>query len=337
MTPYLVVDGVRVAPTIIEPTRLGYCLRLPAQEIRLISGSGAANTPSDQRRLGVVLRRLRWERDGETIDVPVDLPNFVDGFHHVEVHQSKLGPVRWTTGDAALPPIVFPPWQGAVQLQLTLGDWRDRDQDSSISPEAVLLGAFESLGEDCEFGLVQRRYLVEPPLSLFRWGGAPVEDLIEGLDSDFAGLAEPGRTELLWGHGEYFVRTPYVTIHTHCIVEQNAAGQADVLRSGRATLRILRRKLLKDIADARRIFVFKSKEPGLGESEMRRLHSALRRIGPAGLLCVTVTGPAQPTGSAERITEGLYLGNLKRSILDGGPIAQWLSICAMAKALHDGD
>ena len=337
MTPYLVVDGVRIAPTSIEPTRLGYCLRLPAQEIRLISGSRPDTGPSDKRRLGVVLRRLRWERDGETIDVSVDQPSFVDGFHHVEVHESKLGPVRWTTGDAGLPPMVFPPWQGAVQLHLTLGDWRDRDQKSPIGPEAVLLGAFESLGQDCDFGLVQRRLLVEPPLSLFRWGGAPLEDLIEGLDSDFAGLAEADRAELLWAQGEYFVRTPYVTIHTHCIVEQNAAGQADVLRSGCATLRILRRKLLKDIADARRIFVFKSTEPGFGETEMRRLHTALRRIGPAGLLCVTATRTDQPVGSVERITEGLYLGYLERYFLKDSTISQWLSICAMAKALHEGD
>ena len=336
MTPYLVVDGVRVAPTIIEPTRLGYCLRLPAQEIRLISGSRSAADPSDERRLGVLLRRLRWERDGDTIDVPVDSPSFVDGFHHVEMHEPKMGPVRWTTGDAALPPMVFPPWHGAVQLNLTLDNWRGRDQAPPISPEAALLGAFESLGQDCEFGLVQRRYLVEPPLSLFRWGGAPPEDLIEGLDSDFAGLAEADRTELIWGQGEYFVRTPYVTIHTHCLVEQNAAGQADILRSGCATLRILRRKLLKDIAEARRIFVFKC-EPGFGKSGMRRLHTALRRIGPAGLLCVTTTPSAQPAGSAERITEGLYIGYMERSFLDGGPISPWLSICATAKALHDGD
>ncbi len=337
MTPYLVVDGVRIAPTIIEPTRLGYCLRLPAQEIRLISGSRAATGPSDERRLGVMLRRLRWERDGDAIDVPLDLPGFVDGFHHVEFHESKRGPVRWTTGDAALPPMVFPPWQGAVQLQLTLGDWRGRDQEPALSAEATLLGAFESLGQDCEFGLVQRRYLVEPPLSLFRWGGAPIEDLIEGLDSDFAALAEADRTELIWGQGEYFVRTPYVTIHTHCIVEQNAAGQADILRSGCATLRILRRKLLKDIADARRIFVFKSSEPGFGKAAMRRLHGALRRIGPAGLLCVTATRYTQPPGGVECISEGLYVGCMEQSFLDGGPISPWLSICAMAKALHEGD
>ena len=183
---------------------------------------------------------------------------------------------------------------------------------SSISEEAALLGGFESLGQDCEFGLVQRRYLVEPPLSLLRWGGAPLESLIEGLDSDFAGLTEPENAELIWGKNEYFVRTPYVTIHTHCIVEQNEAAQAEVLRSGRATLRILRRKLLKDIADARRIFVFKSTEPAFGESEMRRLHAALNRIGPAALLCVTWARSGQAPGGVERIGSGLYAAYVGR-------------------------
>jgi hypothetical protein len=337
VTPYLIVDGVRITPASITATELGFCLRLPAQEIRLISGSAPSNRPSDDRLLGVLLRRLRWERDGETMDVPVDSPSFVDGFHHVEIHDPKAGPVRWTTGDAALPPTLFPPWSSAVQLRLTLADWRARAQEIVVSAEAALLGGFESLGQDCEFGLVQRRYLVEPPLSLLRWGGAPLENLIEGLDSNFAGLTEPENTELIWGQNEYFVRTPYVTIHTHCIVEQNEAGQAEVLRSGRATLRILRRKFLKDIADARRIFVFKSTEPPFGESEMRRLHAALNRIGPAALLCVTWARSGQAPGGVERIGNGLYAAHVGRFFLDDdGPIDQWIPICAETKALHDG-
>jgi hypothetical protein len=196
------------------------------------------------------------------------------------------------------------------------------------------LSAFESLGEDCEFGLMQRHYLVEPPLSLFRWGGAPVDSLIQGLDSGFDGIAEPDSTDLVWDGKEYFLRTPFVTMHTQCLVQQDVAGQAEVLRCGRATLRILRRKLLKDIADAKRIFVFKSLNPGFGEVEMHRLHTALRRIGPACLLCVNLARPGQPVGRTQRVADRLYAGYVDRFVIPNGPFDQWLTICGETLALH---
>ena len=337
MTPYLLVDGAKVAPETIDKPRLGFRLRLPAREIRLISGAGSPaelKGVKDTRPLGVLLRKVRWAQDGREFDVPVDSPSFMDGFHAVEIHNAEDGPVRWTTGNAALPPDLFPPWRGDVLLQISCSEWKGSGQDPALSGEAALLSAFESLGEDCEFGLMQRSYLVEPPLTLFRWGGAPVETLIQGLDCGFAGLAEPDTTDLVWDGREYFLRTPFVTMHTQALHQQDAAGQAEVLRCGRATLRILRRKLLKDIADARRIFVFKSLNPDLGTSEMRQLHAALRRRGPASVLCVNVARPGQPVGRAERLTDGLYAGYVDRFVIPNGPFDQWLTICAETLALH---
>src|SRR5215471_8231464 len=50
----------------------------------------------------------------------------------------------------------------------------------------------ESLGRNCEFGLVQRNLGLEP-ISLLRWAGAKdrgVDGLVDGLRDGFAGLAE---------------------------------------------------------------------------------------------------------------------------------------------------
>ena len=53
------------------------------------------------------------------------------------------------------------------------------------------LGAqFESLGHNCEFGLVQRGMGTDA-LDLLRFGGIPVRCLIEGLDFGFEGLEAP--------------------------------------------------------------------------------------------------------------------------------------------------
>jgi hypothetical protein len=48
----------------------------------------------------------------------------------------------------------------------------------------------ESIGRNCEFGLVQRNLNLEP-VSLLRWAGSETPaGLIDGLHHDFAGLAE---------------------------------------------------------------------------------------------------------------------------------------------------
>ncbi len=335
MTPYLLVDGARVVPEHVDKPRWRFRLRLPAREIRLISGSARPadlEDSSDRRQLGVLLHGLRWTQDDATIEVPIDSPSFIDGFHYAEPRE-RLGPVRWTTGDAALPPAVFPPWQGEVRLQLSLGEWRGSTHDAAARAEASLLGGFENLGEDCEFGLAQRHYLAEPPLSLLRWTGITADKLVLGLDSGFAGLCEPDSTDLLWSGQEYFLRTPFFTMHTNCMVEQDAAGAAAILGHGRATLRILRRKLLKDIADAARIFVFKSASDLRG-IRMRRLHAALRRVGPASLLWVRIAPPGRAGGGAERLGDGLYVGYLDRFVVPHGPFDQWLAVCAETMTLH---
>ena len=58
-----------------------------------------------------------------------------------------------------------------------------------------LMLRFESIGEDCEFGSVQRRYGAEP-LGLLRWNDASYPALAAALEQDFAGCGEPETTML---------------------------------------------------------------------------------------------------------------------------------------------
>jgi hypothetical protein len=127
-------------------------------------------------------------------------------------------------------------------------------------------------------------------------------------------------------------------MHTNCTVEQDKTGMAEVLDFGRATLRILRRKLLKNIADAKRIFVFKSKDPAFSQIEMHQLHLDLRRIGPVCLLCVKEAPCGERAGSSERLAEELYLGYVDKFVTPGeAPSDHWLSICAETMALRGRD
>jgi hypothetical protein len=337
VTPYLLADGRRVVPESINRPWLSFRLQLPVREIRLISGSARPvelDGTTDRRRLGVLLRAARWTHDGETIEVPVDSPAFTDGFHGVEIHNPAAGPVRWSTGNGALPRALFPPWHGEAVLHLSLGEWRGTTQGIPPSTEEIVLSEFESLGEDCEFSLAQKHYQTDLPLSLFRWGGTPVDNLILGLGRRFAGLGEIETTEMIANESYYYLRTPYLTLHTNVRVDRDNPDIPDELTQWRGTLRLLRRKLLSDIEDGRRIFVFKSLDPTFGEIEMLRLHAALRRIGPAGLLCVTIAGPGQAIGGALHRGDGLYIGYLERFGLNDGPFDQWPSVCRETLALR---
>ena len=54
-----------------------------------------------------------------------------------------------------------------------------------------ILGHFESLGDNCEFGLVQRAAGVEQ-LGFFRFNFAEMPGLLKALDSAFADMDQPG-------------------------------------------------------------------------------------------------------------------------------------------------
>jgi hypothetical protein len=335
MTAYLLVDGTRIEPEITGTGQFQFRFCLPAREIRLVSGFARPTDfgPSpDHRQLGVELRKMWWTQGEARMEVPIDSPGFIDGFHHCEIRKPQNIPVRWTTGNAGLPPDTIPSWQGEVILDLSLKEWRGSTNTASRTAEATLLSAFESLGEDCEFGLAQRHYNVDLPLTLLRWAGTRFEDLVSGLECQFLGLGAVGSTEVIWSAAQYFLRTPFLTMHTNCIVQQDEAGVAEITAAGRATLRLLRRKLLRDIAEPRRIFVFASPNPNFGEAQIRRLHAALRRIGPASLLCVKQAGQ----GDVERFAEGLYAGTISAFGKPAGPFDEWLQICAKTMKLHSG-
>jgi hypothetical protein len=337
MTAYLLVDGARIEPVADGTGQFQFRFCLPAREIRLISGSARPvdfGSSADDRRLGVELHGMQWMQGETRLEVPIDSPGFVDGFHYCERRTPRDVPVRWTSGNAGLPPSVIPPWFGEIVLDLALKGWAGSANGVAGSPEAALLDRFESLGEDCEFGLVQRHYGVEPPLTLFRWSGTRFEDLVRGLESRFDGLE--AAVEAVWSGSQYFLRTPLLTMHTTCTVEQDVAGLAEIVASGRATLRILRRKLLRDIAEAKRIFVFASLNPHFGAVQMRRLHRALRRVGPAHLLCVRLAGAGEPPGEVERMGGGLYAGTLRAFAKPAGPFDEWLQLCARTMDVHTG-
>ena len=337
MNVYLLVDGLKIAPHIFDESQMVFRLEMPAREIRLISGFARPadfTGSSDIRRLGITVRDVRWQQGASVIEVPIESPAFIDGFYHVERQETERYSFRWTNGDAALPPRLFPLWQGTTFLHLGIETWAGSMSLAPLRAGVALLNEFESFGENCELALAQRHFGIELPLSLLRWSGTSYDKLLRGLESRFQGLGNTATTQLMWDTTDYRLDTEYLRMHTTSIERHDASGEAEVLRCGNATLRLLRRKLLKDIADARRIFVFRTADPNFGQPEMHSLHAAVRAIGPASLLCVTLKEPGYSGPMVERLADGLYAGYLKRFVIPDGPFDEWLALCGQTLTLH---
>jgi hypothetical protein len=203
------------------------------------------------------------------------------------------------------------------------------------SVEGSLLDRFESLGDNCDFGMVQRKLGAEP-LGLFRFAGISIGGLIEAIDSRLDILRSPERlaAEMVLeptGHREVFVHIrPYQLVcHTWITVDQCDLDEVRAFELRRIAL--LARKFIDDLEDAGKILVFMSRETA-PRAMIDRLVDSLRRFGPNTLLWVTPREPGRPAGTVERLREGLmrgYVDTFSLSAEDASP-AGWKALCGNA-------
>jgi len=199
-----------------------------------------------------------------------------------------------------------------------------------------LLMRFESLGQNCEFGLVQRRFGAEP-LSLLRWTFVKPMTLIRLLEGRGEGLGDPDRVELRstsWG--EHMVYDRKFGIGFHSFMTSPLADPDAFLAKQAARLRWLRDKLVGDLEEAEKIFVYKP-EAGTPPAHIMRIRRAIRAYGSARLLCLALADASSPPGSVRDAGGGLSYGYLSvhNPVMKGRwdiPFEEWLSICrAMVK------
>ena len=205
---------------------------------------------------------------------------------------------------------------------------------------AELMGRFQSLGDNCEFGLTQRNAGAEP-LGLLRFAGIPAALAIRGLVTGFEGLTDPQRLSIYrdpnapWG-AELIIRHSTYLLQQHTFKYEGQDDPGAVLGAAAVKLDYERRSLFEDLEDADKIFVVKRNE-GMGLSDVLPLWSVLRARGPNTLLWVTQAGAERLPGSVEWRGPGLLCGHIDRlapyddvyNISDDC----WLAICRNAYAL----
>lgn len=217
-----------------------------------------------------------------------------------------------------------------VQRQLPVGNEHDL--------RAFLLN-FENLGNDCEFGLVQRRFLAEP-LGLLRFIDMPARALVQALDTRFEGVGDPENTELFVyaaAGGEYQIRDKRYNMRTHtCVYEIEGDRESFFLKLCRRT-RYLKEKLIMDLEAAEKIFVYQHQ--GLTDDDIFELRRAMQPYGGPTLLCIRKTSNERRSGEVTKISDGLLVAHRDYGGHEGSSwdinIDEWLEICRKAAELHE--
>ena len=175
------------------------------------------------------------------------------------------------------------------------------------------------MGQNCEFGLTQRRCGAEP-LGLFRFCNTWLHALIQCLRSEFSELDEE-QFNIIESYGEYagLHKNLRVAYHTFVSADQNA--DVDALRRKESTrLKMLVRLFREDLEDGEKVFVLLRMEPPLDEFEVLPVISLMRRYNPkAALLWITVAGPDERhlVGQCEIVGNNLLKGYLDRFVYPG--------------------
>lgn len=243
----------------------------------------------------------------------------------------------------ALRPPFTPRYRAPLPLPVPGGGWENAVRGLTGLDIPDLATRFESIGHNCEFGLVQRSMGAEV-LGLLRFGGIAVRRLIEGLDLGFEGLEAPGNLLTYIADAsidgdptlrEFIVRDRRYGTNFHTDMYEGRTDAATVVQIFERHFAFLRRRFVEDLASGQKIFVFQH-PAARSVVQVRAILNLLRSHGPNALLFVTDDG-SLPTGAVEQIEEDLFHGVLARlapaqDVLRFD-LASWVSVCANAYRL----
>jgi len=200
----------------------------------------------------------------------------------------------------------------------------DRGPANEASITDLML-SFESIGERCDLGAVQRHYGAEP-LSLLRFAFAPFDGLIAALQDRFEAIGAAEDTRFESYQDETILTSNKYALAFHTFVSKSGMavslldGELRVWRLNtpkkrdafheqqRHRLISLKRKLLDDLEEPQKIFAYSSDER-TSEDDATRLFAALRAYGPSALLYVRPADAAHAAGTVTTLQDGLYLGH----------------------------
>lgn len=195
---------------------------------------------------------------------------------------------------------------------------------------AAVMNRFESIGDNCEFAFVQRHFGSEP-MSLLRWGYANTDMVLSGLAAEYAGVGEPEFTQLsAYPDGEIVIHDARYFSWVHSGAYESAVDDKDkFFKDVCVRLKFLRRKFMRDVKAAEKIYICRRHE-GIPDEEAIRLYEALQSHGDNWLCCVRRADQDHPRGTLIRLRDKLLVGysDLVHMVASEPiPHESWLAIC----------
>jgi hypothetical protein len=195
---------------------------------------------------------------------------------------------------------------------------------------------FESLGNNCELGIVQRTHGYDTP-GLFRnVGFQTVEQIIKALECRFEGMFDAGNFSYLqrsnWPDYALHCRRYGFVFHTAIpcdqpILEKTASRNI-------ASFRFMLRKLREDLEQGEKIFVYRSDRTA-SDDLVVRLHSAIRTYGPGWLLYVRQDA-SKPRCDLEIPADGLMVASMPLLSNSNPPVidmASWQRLARLSTSM----
>jgi hypothetical protein len=213
-----------------------------------------------------------------------------------------------------------------------------RTQLGVAAPE--LLRDFESLGDNCEFGMAQRKLGAEV-LGLFRFGFTPLAGLLRAFEDDFAGAADPAAVSIALNAAkrrEYYIAIERYGIRFHTFVHEDEADAETTLQKQTMKLGYLRRRFQETLRASRKLFVLKRARPLLTEAEVQPVLQAINRAGRNSLLFIVPGAAPERSGAVERLAPNLMRGHIAsfapNEDVESVCADDWLRLAANAWRLH---
>lgn len=177
--------------------------------------------------------------------------------------------------------------------------------------EPDITARFESLGDNCELGFIQR-FVKNEEGGLLRWAVSSPRALIDAITHDFEGLYA---YENLTPHTDGMILDAKYGLHFHSTMRSKDKVFVNSDEERRALYDIevdkvqyLVKKLNALLVSGERIFVYKH-NAGMSDDTLRELGAAIASKGPGKLLYVTDTGD-ENVGSVRHFEKNIFIGKI---------------------------
>ncbi len=180
------------------------------------------------------------------------------------------------------------------------------EDDAPIGQPDLML-AFENLCGNCELGLVQRHFGVDP-VGLFRFSEVRPVLMEELLQMEFKQLGDPKHTIIKVERDEYIMLDDRGYFWMHTMVKVDQVHSDKYLKQQNARITMLRKKLIADLRVGSKIFVCKEPAGNISDDSLHRLSALVARYSDAVLLGVRNADPTHPTGTVTRLADRILVG-----------------------------